>query len=129
MFLCVVGVGALSLCSVIASSCFEFRGWRPPIGINPTKYLKGTSLETIDCQSEQDLLCSARPNMAEDVRERREAIPVFDVMPSLAEMPVGTPSLLDTDEDDMSNVRHVSKAQKREGDENEPMKNPVRLSK
>ena len=50
-------------------------------------------------------------------------------MPSLAEMPVGTLSLLDTDEDDMSNVRRVAKAQKREGDENEQMKNPVSLSK
>ena len=91
--------------------------------------MKGTSLETINCHSHQDLLFSARPNLAEEGRKRREAIPVFDVMPSLAEMPVGTPSLLDTDEDDMSNVRRVAKAKKWEGDEDEPMKNPVSLSK
>ena len=101
----------------------------PPIAINPTKYLKESSLETINCQSQQDLLFSALPNLAEEGRKRREAIPVFDVMPSLAEMPVGTPSLLDTDEDDMFNVRRVAKAQKWEGDENEPMKNRVSLSK
>ena len=101
----------------------------PPIVINPTKYVKGTSLETINCQSQHDLLFSGLPNLAEEGRKRREAIPAFDVMPSLAEMPVGTPSLLDTDKDDMSNVRRVAKAQKREGDENEPMKNPWSLSK
>ena len=88
------------------------------------KYLKGTSLETIECQSQQDLLFSALPNFAEEGRKRREAILVFDVMPSLAEMPVGTLSL-----DDMSNVRLVAKAHKREGDENEPIKNPVSFSK
>ena len=70
---------------------------------------------------------SRLPNLADEGRKRSEAIPVFDVMPSLAEMPVGTPSLLDTDEDDMSNVLRVAKAQKREGDENGPMKNQSTL--
>ena len=74
-----------------------------------------------ETQSQQDQLYSRLSNMGEEGRTRRYAIAVFDVMASLAVMPIGTPSLLDTDEDDdTSRVCHVAKAQKRDGDERKP---------
>ena len=83
--------------------------------------MEGTSIETIESQPQQDQPCSGHSG-----RNRREAFVVFDVMGCLALVPVGTPSLLDADEDDdMSNVRHVAKAQKREGHDVEWVKNPL----
>ena len=42
--------------------------------------------------------------------EQKEAIDVFDVMANLATVPVGTPSLLDHEDDDMTPVERVSEA-------------------
>ena len=48
-----------------------------------TEYLKGTALETIESESQQDQLYSGLPNAAQEGRKRRGAIAVFDIMTSL----------------------------------------------
>ena len=91
--------------------------------------MKVTTFETIESQRQPDGLYSGLPNRVEESRKRSEANAVFDVMARLATVPASTQSVLETVEDDnMSDVSHVAKYQKRAGDENESTKVPVSLS-
>ena len=89
--------------------------------------MNGTSSETIESQTRPSALHSELSNQVEESR-RREAAAVFDFMACAVIVLVCTHSVPQTVRDeDMSDPSHVSQAQKREGDDKEPTKNPASL--
>ena len=82
-----------------------------------TSLVKGIAIETFRTKYKGTKLYSGPPNLADEGWKKREVIAVFDVMAHLATMKVGTPSLLDDENDDKNPVTHVSKSTKlgREG--------------
>ena len=85
---------------------------------NTTSLVKGTSIETIDSQTQQDQLYSGLPNWAEEGRKTREVRAIFEVMASLAITNEETPSMIEEVGDGMGALGHVSKQMKlgHEGD-------------
>ena len=66
--------------------------------------MKGTSIETIESQTEQDQLYSGFPILAVEGRKKRQVRVVFEVMANLATAHEETPSMLDKVDDDMTEI-------------------------
>ena len=75
--------------------------------MNTTSLVKGTSLEIIESQTQQDLLYWGLPNRVDEAKKKREVRAIFEVMANLAGAIDRTPSMEDVD----GNIpmRHVSK--------------------
>ena len=82
-----------------------------------TSLVKGTAIETLRTKYKRTTLYSGPPNLADEGWKKQEVIAVFDVIAHLATIKVGTPSLLDDENDDKNPVKYVSKSTKlgREG--------------
>ena len=74
--------------------------------------MKGTAIETLRTKYKRTKLYSGPPNLADEGWKKREVIAVFDVMAQLATIKVGTPSLLDDEDDDKNPVEYMSKSSK-----------------
>ena len=68
---------------------------------------EGSTLETIENQTQPGGLYSELPKLAEEGTRKRGAVAVFEVVANLAVAQEGTPSLLDDEDDDKTHVRQV----------------------
>ena len=82
--------------------------------------VEGTSLQTVESQTQLDQLYSGLPNRVEEAKKQRGVRAIFEVMASLAVADDGTPSMIDEE--------HVSKQIKVEhGEDGFPIGSPDRI--
>ena len=74
-----------------------------------TSLVKGSSIETMESQTQQDQLYSGLPNWAEEGRKKRKVRAIFEVMACLAFPNEETPSMIEEVGDEMAALGHESK--------------------
>ena len=80
--------------------------------MNTTSLVKGTSLENVESQTQQDQPYLGLPNRVEAARNKREVRAIFEVMANLVGAIDGTPSMIDEVDDDNTPLGHVSQQTK-----------------
>ena len=112
------------------SRCGSFEKSSCQLELKTTEFVRGTSLETIERQTQpaelyQDLASCAEAHRERETSTVKKARTVFDLMACAALTPAGTRSVLPERDEEKTDLRHEAGVQKREENDDASTQNPV----